>query len=87
MRSALTLACDGLGCLERGHWAGFRYHGSSARLRHDAKRQWRNAAPEIANDAGVHEICVMTRVVVCTGQAPPNDHPSTELRRVRAGYH
>ena len=80
MRSALLLARDGPGCLESGHWQGFGYRYKSRAPRHRATAREGAELPKVQNDVGVPEMEVRTREFVCTGQAPPHDHPHVSIR-------
>jgi len=80
MMMSLTLARDSHGCLQTNRRARFRHGRLSLGLRSGIASQLQESPPEIRNDGGAREIRVRTRSLVCTGQAPPNDHPHVSLR-------
>ena len=80
MSSALGFARHGLSCFQNGRWGGFRHCRFPGGLSHAASRASMQALPEVRNDGGAHEIRVRTDSFVCSGQAPPNDHPHVSLK-------
>ena len=86
MRDSFVLALDRTGCLQTARWSDVK------RLRRRRRPQtFSSLSPvpdkpvEVRNDFGLEEIRVSTESVVCTGEAPPQDHPHVTLRIGRDG--